>query len=167
MIRRVISCRLIALLVLLGLFYGYDWMPLRVAQRDLIGCSLRVTGYAPQAFVHEGSPAVRVGEYSFFYTAECTYLHPLLIVVPLLWVFGASRRSNLLRITIAALAILGGNLVRTWGAVYFHIRGTDWFYTHDLPNYLLWWPTAVVVLLLAVRRDSCYLARPACNAAAE
>lgn len=79
MTRRIVPFRLIALLLLLGLFDAYDWMPLRVAQRDLIGWSLRVAGYAPEAFVHEGSPAVRVGEYSFFYTAECTYLDLLLI----------------------------------------------------------------------------------------
>ncbi len=153
MTRRIVPYRLIAILVLLGLFEAYDWMPLRVAQRDLIGWSVRVSGYSPISFVHEGSPAVRVGEYSFFYTAECTYLDLLLTVAPLLWVFGASHWRNIRRIAIAALIILIGNVIRTWASVYFHVRGTDWFYTHDLPDYLIWWPTVVVLALLALRRD--------------
>jgi len=138
---------------LLGAFYALDWMPLRVTQRDVIGWSVRAAGYDPVAFVHEGSPAIRVAEEIYFYTAECTYLDLLMIVAPFLWVFGASRRSNILRIAIAVFVILGGNLIRTWASVYFNVRGTDWFYTHDLPDYIIWWPTAVIVPLLALRRD--------------
>ena len=115
--------------------------------------SLRVAGYAPEAFVHEESPAVRVGEHVFLYTAECTYLDLLMIVAPLLWVFGASRRSNLLRIAIAALVILGGNLIRTWASVYFHVCRTSPSRAHDLPDYLIWWPTVVVLAVLSLRRD--------------
>lgn len=151
--RRALLLRVCAMGVLLSLFYGLDWMSFRVAQRDAIGWSLRVAGYAPEAFVHEGSPAVRVRDHVFFYTAECTYLDLLMIVTPLLWVFGASLWRNICRIAIAALVILGGNLIRTWASVYFNVRGTDWFYTHDLPDYLIWWPTVVVVALLALRRD--------------
>jgi len=128
-------------------------MPLRTAQRDVIGWSLRVAGYAPEAFVHEGSPALRVAQEVYFYTAECTYLDLLMIVLPFVWVFGASRRRNILRMGIAALVILGGNLIRAWASVYFNVRGTDWFYAHDLPDYIIWWPTAVIIPLLALRRD--------------
>ncbi len=153
MIKRIVVYRFLVLAALLGLFDAWDWMPFRVAQRDVIGWSLRVAGYAPGTFVHDGSPAVRVGDHVFFYTAECTYLDLLMIVATFLWVFGASRRSNILRIAIAALVILCGNLIRTWASVYFNVRGTDWFYTHDLPDYIIWWPTVVVVALLALRRD--------------
>jgi len=151
--RRRVTRRVLVLALLVGSFYAWDWMPLRVLLRDVIGWSLRVSGYNPISFVHEGSPAIRVAEEVYFYTAECTYFDLLMIVAPFLWVFGASRRSNILRIAIAVLVILGGNLIRTWASVYFNVRGTDWFYTHDLPDHIIWWPTVVVVALLALRRD--------------
>jgi exosortase/archaeosortase family protein len=151
--KRIVVYRFLALGLLLGLFDAWDWMPFRVAQRNVIARSLCMVGYAPQAFTHEGSPAVRVGDYVFFYTAECTYVDLFFTVVPFVWAFAASRRGNILRIALAAVIILGGNLIRTWASVYFNVRGTDWFYTHDLPDYIIWWPTVVVVALLALRRD--------------
>ena len=151
--RRVLLLRVCMMGALLSLFYGLDWIPFRAAQRDLIAWSLGLQGYAPEAFTHEGSPALRVGDHAFSFTAECTYLDLLMIVAPFLWVFGASLRRNILRIGIAALIILGGNLIRCWASVYFNVRGIDWFYTHDLPDYVIWWPTVAVVVLLALRRD--------------
>lgn len=153
MTRHVVVYRFVVLAVLFGVFDAWDWMPLRVGQRDVAGWSIRVSGYDAAALTHEGSPAIRVAEEIYFYTAECTYFDLLMIVVPFVWVFGASRRSNILRLAIAAVVILGGNPIRTWASVYFNVRGTDWFYTHDLPDYIIWWPTAVIVPLLALRRD--------------
>ncbi|MGB2986246.1 MAG: hypothetical protein WBE26_10215 [Phycisphaerae bacterium] len=153
MTNRMVLYRFVALAALLGLFDAWDWMPLRVLQRDVIGWSVRVSGYSPTSFVYEGSPAVGVEGKVHFYSAECTYLDLLMIVAPFLWVFGASRRSNILRIGVVALVILGGNLVRCWAAIYLDVLGVDRFYAHDLPDYIIWWPTVVVVALLALRRD--------------
>lgn len=150
---RCAAYRMLALVVLLTLFYAWDWMPLRVLQRDVVAWSVRVSGFATTSFVYEGSPALGVEGKVHFYTAECTYFDLLMIVAPFLWVFGASRRSNILRIGIAALVILGGNLIRTWASVFFNVRGTDRFYAHDLPDYIIWWPTVAVAVLLALRRD--------------
>ena len=105
------------------------------------------------SLLYEGSPALSVEGNVHYYTAECTYLDLVLIIAPLLWVFGASLWRNTRRIAIAALVILGGNLIRTWASVYFHVRGMDRFYAHDLPDYIIWWPTVVVLALLALRRD--------------
>ena len=150
---RTVTRRVSVLALLVGMFHAVDWMPFRAAQRDLVGWSLGMASYAPEAFTHEGSPALRVGDHAFSFTAECTYLDLLMIVAPFLWVFGASLWRNILRIGIAALVILGGNLIRCWASVYFFVRGIDWFYTHDLPDYIMWWPTVAVVVLLALRRD--------------
>jgi len=139
--------------ILLSVYYGLDWMPLRVAQRDAIGWSLRASGYEPWSFVHEGSPAIRAGHEVYFYTEECTYLDLVMIVSPFIWVFGASLRRNILRVSITALVILTGNVVRCWVAVYLGARGIHRFYAHDLPDYIIWWPTVVAVVLFALRRD--------------
>ncbi|UCC32399.1 MAG: hypothetical protein JSU86_08980 [Phycisphaerales bacterium] len=151
--RRRVTRRVSVLALLAAMFYALDWMPFRVVQRDVIGWSLRVAGYDTVAFIHEGSPALGAEGKVHHYTAACTYLDLLIIVAPLVWVFGASHRSNILRIAIAALVILGGNLIRTWAAVYLDVLGVERFYAHDLPDYIIWWPTVAVVALLALRRD--------------
>ena len=150
---RCAAYRVSALVVLLASFYAWDWMPFRVALRDVIGWSVRVSGHSPTSFVYEASPALSVEGKVHYYTAECTYLDLLMIVAPFVWVFGASRWRNMLRIAIAASVILGGNLVRCWAAVYLDVQGVSRFYAHDLPDYLIWWPTVAVVVLLALRRD--------------
>jgi exosortase/archaeosortase family protein len=149
----MVGYRLTALALLVGAFYMLDWMPLRTTQRDLIAWSLRMADYAPVAFTHDGSPAIRVEKRVYFYTAECTYLDLFLIVAPFLWVFGGYLRGNILRVAVAALVILGGNLIRSWASIYYNVRGTEWFYAHDLPDHMIWWATAAFVVLLAVRRD--------------
>ena len=127
-------------------------MPLCVVQRDLIAWSLRASGYGPISFVYGPSPAVAVGDKSHYYAAECTYLQLLLIVAPFLWVFGASRRRNILRIATVGLVILCANVVRCWAAVYLDVIDVPRFYAHDLPNYLFG-SMAVIVPVLALRRD--------------
>ncbi|MEE9297177.1 MAG: hypothetical protein V3W34_19735 [Phycisphaerae bacterium] len=145
--------RVSVLVPLVVVFYTLDWMPLRVAQRDVIGWSFRVAGHNPVGFVYEGSPAIRVEGRVHYYTAECTYLDLLMIVMPFVWAFGASRRSNIQRIGIVALVILVGNFIRCCLAVYLGVAGVDRFYAHDLPDYIIWWPTVAVAVLLALRRD--------------
>lgn len=149
----ILLVRISVVTLLVGAFYAWDWMPLRVLQRDVTGWSVRVTGYSPVSFVYEGSPALSVEGKVHYYLPACTYLDLLMIVAPFVWVIGASRRSNILRLAIAAVVILGGNLIRIWAAVYFNVRGADWFYAHELPDYIIWWPTVAVVVLLALRRD--------------
>lgn len=73
MTHRCAAYRISALVVLLALFYSWDWMSLRVAQRDVIGWSLRVSGYNPIFFVHEGSPALSVEGKTHYYLPVCTY----------------------------------------------------------------------------------------------
>ena len=52
--------RIYCVVILLALFYAWDWMPLRVLQRDVFGWSLRVSGYSPISFVYSQSPALAV-----------------------------------------------------------------------------------------------------------
>jgi len=157
MTKRILTYRFASLGVLLAMFYAWDWMPLRVGLRDAIGWSFRVRGYNPRSFVYEGSPALSVEGKVHFYSPECTYVDLLFMVVPFVWIFGATHRSNIQWLAIATLAIVGTNLVRCWAAVYLDVIGVSRFYAHDLPDYILWWPTVGVVVLLSLWRD---LVRP-------
>lgn len=150
---RTVVFRFIALGGLLGLVNAWDWMPIRVLLRDVIGWSVRVSGYNPISFVHEGSPALSVEGKVHYYTVECTYLDLLMVVLPFVWVFTENIRMNILRVGIAALVILGWNLVRCWAAVYLDVRGVNRFYAHDLPVYSSWSIAVVGAVLAAIRRD--------------
>ena len=151
--RYIVPYRLAVLSVLLAWFYGSEWMPARKAVRDVVASSIALSGYTVEAFSYRGSPAIRVEGKIHYYSAECTYLDLLVMVVPFLWVFGLRRRANVLRLAIAALVIFGANVLRCWGAVYLDVLGVDRFYAHDLPDHVIWWPTVLVVALLALRRD--------------
>ena len=145
--------RVSALVVLLALFFASDWMPLRVLQRDVIAWSVRVPGYNPISFIHEESPAIRVEGKIHFYTSACTYVGLLVVVVPFVWVFGVSRRRNIMRIAIAALLILSGNLVRCWASVYLDVLGIDRIYAHDLPNVAICCITVAAVVFSSCHHD--------------
>lgn len=153
MTNRSAGYRICALVVLLASFYAWDWMPLRVVLRDVIAWSVRVSGYTSTSFVYDGSPALGAEGKVHHYTPECTYLALVMVVAPFLWVFGASRRSNILRLGIAMLVILGCNLVRCWAAVYLDVLGVERFYAHDLPNYAICSGTILIVVIAAIRRD--------------
>jgi exosortase/archaeosortase family protein len=153
MIRHFLVARISFLAILVTTYYAWDWMPLCVAERNAVSALLRVVGYLPEAFLHDGSPALRLGTESYLYTAECTYIDLLLTLVPFVWLFEGTILANMRRIAIAAIIILVGNLIRSWISVYLNLRGIDWFYAHDLPDYVIWWPTVVVVVVLALRRD--------------
>jgi exosortase/archaeosortase family protein len=162
-VQRFVWARIGLLGITVGLFYCMNWMWLRVMQRDVTVWSLRKTGYIPVMLNSEGSPGIRVGAEMYYYTAQCTYLDLLMIVAPLVWVFGAPCWRNSLRIVVAAVVILVGNLIRSWASVYFNVRGADWFYTHDLPNYMIWCLTVSITVLLALRRDLSHGLGPAAS----
>jgi len=145
--------RFSALVVLLVVFYSMEWMQLRIVERNMIGRLLRISGYNTIEYMYEGSPALRVNEKLHYYGTECTYLDLVMTVAPFLWVFGAHRRVNLLRIGIVTLLILGGNLLRCWAAVWLDVLGVERLYAHDLPDYVIWWPTVVFAVVFALRGD--------------
>jgi len=152
-VTRFLVVRVCVLGALLSFFYLLDWMPLRQAQRDVIAWAFRESGYYAITFMHEGSPAINIGETAHLYTAECTCLDLVMTVVPFLWVFGARYQRNIVKIAVAVLIISAANLIRCCAALYLDLIGVARFYAHDLPDHILWWPTVVVVALLALRRD--------------
>jgi hypothetical protein len=153
MTHRGIAYRLSLLVALLALYYAWDWMPVRFLQRDATAWLLQQTGYNPIRYVYEGSPAIFLKGKTHHYSATCTYLAPLLIAAPFIWVFGASRRSNIGRTAITTLIILGGNLVRCWASVYLAIHGMARLYAHDLPNYAFGVCVVAIPVLASLRRD--------------
>lgn len=122
--------------------------------RDAVAVLLSYTEVGVVATSHEGFPAFAVGGRVVTYiTAHCTYWGLVLILSPFLWVVGARWWRNAARIAGVALLVQAANLVRCWAAVHYSIRGTDWFYAHDVPNYAIWSVTIAIVVIAAIRRD--------------
>jgi exosortase/archaeosortase family protein len=151
----VVVYRFVALAALYGLFYVWDWMPLRVLLRDVIGWLVRVSRYDAISLVHEESPALRVEGCVHYYTAECTYLAPLLAILPFVWDFETRWKHNILRLIVALLAVLSINFLRCWFAVVLDVQGMSRIWAHDLPNYAVSIILIGVPVLAAARRDRC------------
>lgn len=144
--------RLVALGVFVLSYYAWDWMPFRIWMRDALAALLNQIGYPSFLSVHEGSPSILLGERLYYYTKDCTHWDLVAVVVPFVWVWRTSVWANIVRILIATFVILAGNLVRSVAALYYNAMGVDWFFSHDLPNYVMWCAIAAVVLFV-LRRD--------------
>lgn len=140
--------------VLFGAFLGLRVEPICIAQRDALVALLSYTEVGVVASTHDGFPALAAGGRVFFYTPECTYVGLLLILSPFLWVFGIKWRKNAARIVGVGAVVISVNLIRCWAAVHGTARGADWFYAHDIPNYVIWLVAIPLAVIAAIRRDS-------------
>jgi len=124
------------------------------ALRDAVAVLLSYSEAGVVATSHEGFPALAVGgRIVTYFTAHCTHLGLVLILSPFLWGFGARLWRNAARIAGVALLVQAANLVRCWAMVHYSVRGTEWLYAHDVPNYAIWSVTIVIVVMAAIRRD--------------
>lgn len=152
--RRLAAYRVVIVVLLLGVFYAFDWMPFRIALRDAVAHAVRLSGYTPISFYYRQSPAVSVQGRIHYYSRECTNIALYFVVTPFLYVFGAQLWRSAMRIVIAGVIVLGVNIGRCWVAVYFDVLNVDRFYSHDLIYHVGWWSTALTVVVFAIRRDS-------------
>ena len=84
---------------------------------------------------------------------DCTYIDLVLILIPFLWRVEVSPGRNLVWLAAFTVAVQLVNLARVWFSIWFFSRGGSWFLAHDLPDYLLYYPTLVLVILWALSRD--------------
>lgn len=146
--------RMLSAGILAGLYYALDWEFLQTALRDILHWIFQTMGFAPIVSTFAAVPSLRICQREHAYTAECTYVDLLLMMAPFVW--GAKRPLlvNLSRLAILGVIIECVNLLRTWAALYLDLQGVGRFYAHDLPDYVLWWPSLITAVLLAYRADS-------------
>ena len=161
----MLFCRLAGLALGVGLFYAVSWMPLRIAVRDAAASCLQTVGMRVDVTAFEGSPALRVAGKQFHFTPDCTYIDLVLILIPFLWRVEASPGRNLVCLAAFTAVVQLVNLVRAWFSIWFSSHGGSWFLAHDLPDYLLYYPTLVIVILWALRRDRQWADQPTTSAA--
>jgi len=159
--KRLILWRFVGLAVGVGVFYAVSWMPLRIELRDFLAFLLRSGGSAVMLATVDGSPVLRFPHGQIYLSPDCTYMDLVLILLPFLWRPGKALRLNLSCLVAFAVAVQLVNLARVSFCVWFMARGYPWFYIHELPDYLLYYPTVLVVFVWCLRRDWKLCRRPA------
>lgn len=88
---------------------------------------------------------VSLGGVSSFIGPDCTYASWIAFAAPLLWT-APTFRMNALRVLLAFALSQVVNVFRIVAAMIGTANGTSWYWTHDVPDYTLWYGS---ILLLA------------------
>lgn len=145
--------RLVALGLLVVLFYSQDWMFLRRLLTNAAGAALTRMGHTTTVGQDAGDLLLTVDGQVYGISPDCTYIDLVLIITPFWWRVGRGIRVNVLRLLVLAFAILAGNVFRVVFGMHFIAQGTSWFLAHDLPDMLIYWPSLAVAVILSIRHD--------------
>jgi len=151
---KIVLCRAAGVALAAALFYCVGWLPLREAVRDGVAWVMRQAGFLTAVTVYEGSPALMVGGRQFYFTPDCTYVDLWLLLIPFLWKLNWPWRRNLYRVLSFGLMVGVVNFIRVCMSTYLYTTGQSWLVAHDLLDYLLYYPTLLLVATTALRRDS-------------
>lgn len=151
---KIMLCRMAGVGLAVALFYGVSWLPLRGAVRDGVSWVMQHGGFVTTVAVYEGSPALLVGSKRFYFTPDCTYVDLWLVLIPFLWRLDWPWQRNLGRILGFGVMVCVANFIRVCASIYLSATGHSWLVAHELPEYMLYYPTLLVVVLIALRRDT-------------
>jgi hypothetical protein len=150
-----LGLRLAAMLVLLGLYRAWHWMPLRLIVRDVAAAGLAWGGWPVRATSLAGEPVLvsqDTGEL-FAITANCTYADLVLVLAAFLWRFGRPAAENALRLLLSAAVVLAANVARVIASVALVDAGSPRVLAHDAPDALLHVAAIAGAVVLAVLAD--------------
>jgi len=150
---RILGYRLAALGLMVMVFYAWDWLALRETLRDAVSGFIRALGCTVADSFERGTVAMRVADKQFVISADCTYVDLFLVLAPFVWRVRQSVQRNLLRITATVAIVSVLNFLRVGLAIYYHAQGYSWFFVHELPDYLIYYPSIAIVTLMAFRED--------------
>lgn len=125
-------------------FYGFQWEWLRTANVACLHAILQGLGCHVQSIGH----AMTVEGRAFVADRDCTYVDLILCSLPLLWRVRRSLADNAAVLASFAAVVVVVNLARATLAIYVTARGGSWFWSHDMVDYVLWYPTLGAVGLL-------------------
>lgn len=134
---------LVAEVVATCTFYGLEWNWLRELNLQLVQAALNGLGCSLEAQDRSLTLPGRV----FLITPDCTYVDLIICSFPLLWRVRRSFIGNCGVLTLFAMAVFAVNLPRVALAVYVTANGGSLFWSHDMVDYVLWYPTLAVVAL--------------------
>lgn len=138
----------------MGMFYCYDWMPLRILLRDSVRGILLGLGYGALPLTVDGCPALSIGRVCHGYDPDCTYADLALVLLPFVWRVRHSAVRNISRFCGVVTVIAVTNLARTSAAALLQLHGWSIFWAHDVAAYSVWMALAVLFVALCIRSDS-------------
>jgi len=133
--------------LLLVVFYSFDWMAIRTLLRDVLLWLFTWAGYRAVALESCGSPALGIGCVLHWYSAECTYQHVSMLLAPFTYRVGIAFIQNVGRMLALGAFLSIINLMRTIGAIWLDLHEVGRFLAHDLPNVVVCCLACLVVLL--------------------
>jgi hypothetical protein len=142
-----ICCTLAAEVTAIAAFYALEWRWLRQALVGALGVILPAIGCS----VHTALYSLTVGNRLFQFDSDCTYVDLVLCSLPFLWRTHRRLAANLVVMSAFASIVLMGNLVRVALGICAVSHGVSTFWAHDVPDYMLWYPTLIVVCVLWLR----------------
>lgn len=151
--------RLVVLAALLALYLSFDWMSLRLWLSGAGAFVLSHLGYPAAIASHQEGVFLTVSDTRFLITPACTYLDLALILIVFTWRVGRSWAANLFRTAAVMTAVLSLNVGRLALAAILHEGGMAWRFSHDLPDFVLYYATLVGVVILCARSDWRWLDR--------
>jgi hypothetical protein len=143
----VLALVLLAEAVAILAFYGFDWSGLRQLHVLWLHTTLQALGCPVQTSLH----SLTVNGRAFQISPDCTYVDLILCGLPLLWRVRRRWSANLAVLAAYATAVALVNLARVLYGVYAFAHGVSLFWSHDVVDYILWYPTLGVVALFWLR----------------
>lgn len=128
-------------------FYGLEWLWLRQSLVNALALILPVLGCT----VYSGHYSLTVGDRLFQFDPDCTYVDLALCSLPFLWRIRRPIITNVAVLTAFAGAVMLGNLIRVALGIYAVSHGASTFWAHDIPDYILWYPSLIVVAVSWLR----------------
>jgi len=153
MFDRVILGRLGALLVLVIAFYAVDWTLLRRSVRGATAAALVYLGHEVACEDSKEEVLLTVDNRPFSFSPDCTYVDLILVLAPFCWSVRAGLRANVLRLLSLALIVSSVNLIRLIVALHLFAQGRSWFAVHELPDYVIYYPSIAVIVILTLVSD--------------
>lgn len=149
---------LVRMALLVGVWCVFDHLPLRPGQqleRDVVAGILGAAGYKTALIDADAAPTVVVNGHPYRFTAECTYIDLVLLLLVFLWDGGLGTVANGFRCIIVASLVLSVNLIRVTLALCLNIAGVSWFLSHDVPDMIIFYPTVCAFFIWRLRCDRC------------
>lgn len=150
---RAFVIRVVAVTVLGGLYYLFEWTRLRELVSICTAALLRIIGN-PATFVQTGTEFYIVLQSGLIsISADCTYVVLVLLLAPFIWRSRYGLTTNAIRLGLAAVVVLSVNLARLVLALTVTDAGAPWFLAHTLPDIMVYYPALAASALLALRSD--------------
>jgi len=128
------------------LYYNFSWMYLRIILARIISSMLVVRGH----IVERKLSFLVVDNCKILIEKDCTYVDLILVCIPFTW---RRRRLaiNLWHSLIFIVAVIVVNFARVYFAIAGYVQGISWYYSHDLIDYLIYYPTIAIIVFFWLR----------------